>query len=376
MCVPEKVCVQKEACDTADKGDKCDTGDKGDSADKMSVPNKVRDTADKGDTAGKVDTADKTDTADKACVPEKVCVQKEECDTADKGDKCDTDDKGDTADKMSVPNKVRDTADKGVTEEVCVQKEACDKGDTVNKTCVQKEACDTANKGDIDSVPDEEFSEASDQSEYMCSDDNSDNSDIIVHTDDEDTIHDDELGEALTALNLLLFEVKLDPLSFEDFKHEKKIKRNSKENCRNREAMGITEVSDHASIIGCKKLEPDSWMTAKLFSDILFSRASHLGVKMEKVGCIELIKPHNCNTTYLIQAVGERKNRPPQSNDLKIEYFCCKKKELDPKFDPSYRITLVLTLAELTDQSPHFFTNNLRDHKGYLRATPVEWSSD
>jgi hypothetical protein len=247
----------------------------------------------------------------------------------------------------------------GVSEEIGLQKEIGVSEESEKASVPEESEVEVAS-----------ISSSSSSSEYLGSDDTSN---IIVHTDDEITIHDDELGEALTALNLLLFEVKLDPLSFEDFKNEKKIKRSSKQHCRNREAMGITEVSDHSSIIGCPKLEPDRWMSAKLFADLLFNRASHLGVKMEKVGCTELIKEHNCNTTYLIQAIGERKNRAPQTNDLKIEYFCCNKKELDTKFDPAYKITVVLTLAELTGDSPHFFTNNLRNNKGYLRATPVEW---
>ena len=98
------------------------------------------------------------------------------------------------------------------------------------------------------------------------------------------------------------------------------------------------------------------------------SRNKH-ETKMVKVDPKKLVT--SPTATYLIQAVLERKHRVPAI--VKIPWIMSSKKEMMKQYDKKFEVSIVLCNTLLTQESQHFFTNNLRDKEGRLSPSPVSW---
>eukprot|EP00978_Attheya_sp_CCMP212_P027663 scaffold93202_cov54-Attheya_sp.AAC.1 len=205
---------------------------------------------------------------------------------------------------------------------------------------------------------------------------------VVGEMEDDPSIDEEGLGEALTSLNILLFEAKVAPYTLTEFNSFKKPKKNSPSLKASRKEMCV-DPKDHGLIVGSSTMEPQTCMSVKLFADLLYARTKHLKPKMERVDCSYLVQhlqsttedKENC--TFLIQAVAERKRRPPRLDKKThtiIPYIIAlEKAEIDEKFDGKYEISIDSSVYEFTNNDHPFFTNNLRTKKGYLDPSPNAW---
>jgi hypothetical protein len=232
--------------------------------------------------------------------------------------------------------------------------------------------------------PDTESSE-SDGNDSVDFDKLVENAEIVIDDSDISVVSAVGWGETITSLNQLLFEVGYTGISFDyfdDMKQHMGSIINTKEEKLARRDMGLL-VENNSDIIGSMKEEPDRWLTVKWFSSYLRTEAKNHFVKMKKVDCCSLVTSRS--GTFLVQAVVERKSRPPKSRktihgklskqdfEKHVPFVLCHKQEIKESFDQKYEVSIVVSCTPNPLVGNSFFTNNLRSKSGNLEPNPIGW---
>ena len=255
---------------------------------------------------------------------------------------------------------------------------AQDTNDIANQASVGDNELDNTNKSDTESSE-------SDGNDSVDFDKLVENAEIVIDDSDISVVSAVAWGETITSLNQLLFEVGYTGISFDhfdDMKQHMVLIVNTKEEKLARRDMGLL-VENNSDIIGSYKEEPDRWLTVKWFSSYLRTEAKNHFVKMKKVDCCSLVNSRS--GTFLVQAVVERKSRPPKSRktihgklskkdfEKHVPFVLCPKQEINETFDQKYEVSIVVSCTPNPLVGNSFFTNNLRSKSGNLEPNPIGW---